>query len=83
VRREREQGCGEVTVARERCATEEESPRIAVGRGGIFILQIVLRRLLEGKIVPLVAHFEDADASEAPAGVSLMNTTASLNATHA
>jgi hypothetical protein len=46
-------------------------------------LQIVLRRLLEGKIVPLVAHFEDADASEAPAGVSLMNTTASLNATHA
>jgi hypothetical protein len=50
---------------------------------GIFILQIVLRRLLEGKIVPLVAHFEDADASEAPAGVSLMNTTASLNATHA
>jgi hypothetical protein len=71
VRREREQGREEATVARERCATEEESPRIAVGRGGIFILQIVLRPLLEGEIVPLVAHFEDADAFEATAGVSL------------
>jgi hypothetical protein len=55
----------------ERCPKEGESPKNEIGGGEIFILQMMLRRMLEGETVPSVAHSEDADSVEAPAGVGL------------
>jgi hypothetical protein len=53
------------------CAKERESPRNAAGGGGIFNLQHLMQKLLEGEIVTSIPHFEDAAPDEELAGDSL------------
>lgn len=62
---------GETTVGREWAADRRENLRNVVSVARVFILQIRLQHLLEGKIVPSVLQNEDVDRAELPAGDSL------------
>jgi hypothetical protein len=49
----------------------EKSLTNVVGGGEIFILQNLLKNMLEGEIVTTILHFEDAAPDEEPAGDDL------------